>query len=65
MQQCSAEARLRGPGLRPDELPADELVAEQDGAVTEGAAGDLPGPPWEAGVPCGGRDAGAAPWPDR
>ena len=33
VQQCSEEARLRGPGLRPDELPADDLVAEQDGAV--------------------------------
>ncbi len=40
--QCSEEARLRGPGLRPAELPADELVAEQDGAVTEVAAGNLP-----------------------
>ena len=30
-------------------------------AVTEDAAGDPPGPPWEAGVPCGGRDAGATP----
>jgi hypothetical protein len=41
VQQCSEEARLRGPGLRPDELPTDELVAEQDGAVTEDAAGNL------------------------
>jgi len=36
VQQCSEEARVRGPGLRldelpVDELPADELVAEQVG----------------------------------
>ena len=42
----------------------DELVSSVDRAtVTAGdAAGDLPGPPGEAGVPCGGRDAGATPF---
>ncbi len=56
VQECSAEAWLRVPGLRPDELVVDRAT------VTAGdAAGDLPGPPGEAGVPCGGRDAGATP----
>ena len=57
LQEYSAEAWLRGPGLRPDELVVDRAT------VTAGdAAGDLPGPPGEAGVPCGGRDAGATPF---
>ena len=57
VQQCSEEARLRGPGLRPDELPADELpadelvadelVAEQDGGRDRRRRRrDPPGPPW-------------------
>jgi hypothetical protein len=71
VQRCSAEARLRGPGLRPD-----ELVAEQDGPVTEDAAGDLPvllrRPASRAGAgtpgrPLGraGNDGGVTPWPGR
>ena len=57
VQEYSAEAWLRVPGLRPDELVVDRAT------VTAGdAAGDLPGPPGEAGVPCGGRGAGATPF---
>jgi hypothetical protein len=57
VQEYSVEAWLRVPGLRPDELVVDRAT------VTAGdAAGDLPGPPGEAGVPCGGRDAGATPF---
>jgi hypothetical protein len=57
VKEYSAEAWLRVPGLRPDELAVDRAT------VTAGdAAGDLPGPPGEVGVPCGGRDAGATPF---
>ena len=52
VKEYPAEAWLRVPSLRPDELVVDRAT------VTAGdAAGDLPGPPGEAGVPCGGRDA--------
>jgi hypothetical protein len=57
VKEYSAEACLRVPGLRPD-----ELVVDRARATAGDAAGDLPGPPGEAGVPCGGRDAGATPF---
>ena len=58
VKEYSAEAWLRVPSLRPDELVVDRTT------VTAGdAAGDLPGPPGEAGVPCGGRDAAGDPSP--
>jgi hypothetical protein len=65
VQQCSEEARLRGPGLRPDELPTDDLVAERGRAVTEDAAGNLSRSSLGGRRPVGGRDAGANPWPGR
>ena len=36
VQQCSEEARLRGPGLRPAELPAAELPADEPVAGQDG-----------------------------
>jgi hypothetical protein len=56
VKEYSPEAWLRVPGLRPDELVVDRATA-----TAGDAAGDLPGPPGEAGVPCGGRNAGATP----
>ena len=55
------EARLRGPGLRPAELPADELVAEQGGGRDRRRRRGSSRSSLGAGVPCGGRDAAATP----
>ena len=49
-------AKAPDPGLRAALRP-DELVVDRATVTAGDAAGDLPGPPGEAGVPCGGRDA--------